>query len=527
MRNWQQWFMVANWIVPTSAIGLLVGVILSPAFKTSITMTVVLGILLFTILMTVRAIKILRSQNIKTLMDKSSGNVTKSLVSACFVIFLVIGLLLPTRNQEPYQLLYDSQVSFEAIVRSDAEYRSAYQRFYVLPKPGSFDLLENNNLKVLVSTDTFQDFTYGDEIQISGKLESIKNFTGDSGRAFAYREYLQVRGVSARIPFANVTKEGIYQPSLRRKLAELKGHYLSILNNKLSEPYSSLAGGITVGANDAMGQVREELFRRVGLTHIVVLSGYNVAIIVIALGSILAFLPYWVALIASVAGIWLFVILVGASTTIVRAGLMATAAVVSRLYGSELQGLTLLSLAVILMVLHNPMIVRFDPSFQLSVLATLGIIVVTPIIEPYFQKIPAKFGLREIIMTTLATQITVVPWIIYLIGDFSLVSPLANVLVLPIVPWAMLGSLLIYLTNPLWSLGIFSLLPVSVTAATHGMLKYVFVIAEYLGNWKLSSISLPPISLLITIISYALIAALLYKLHLVNKSRDLDKSITL
>lgn len=392
-------------------------------------------------------------------------------------------------------------------VVQEAQQREKYQRFVIEVHdqyPGA---------RFMVTTNPYQKIAVGDELIVSGTLESPKDFETDSGRMFTYERYLRARGITGIISFANINKihdvqsEFSIMVSLERRLSNLKSKYLDVLGRYIPEPHSSLAGGITVGANDALGEDIDELFRRVGLTHIVVLSGYNIAIVVIAIGGLLAFMPYWAGATLSFIGIWLFVLLVGASTTVVRAGIMASVAVFSRLYGNQISGLSLLSIAVIIMVALNPLLVAGDPSFQLSVLATLGIIVVAPLIEPYFKFITKKFGIREIIVTSLATQIMVVPWIIYLIGDFSVVAPLVNVLVLPMIPFAMGFAFLTFL------LDYFSAYIASVSSfITYGLLEYVFLVSNLFGNFSYSKIALPPISLPFVGISYLLILFCLTRL---------------
>lgn len=428
------------------------------------------------------------------------------------LIGLVVGGVLPIESVDnTYQPLFGERVEVAGVVSSDTEYRGSYQLFYVKPEIINSVALDTKLPKLLITTDVYQSINYGDRVLVSGVIQPIENFTTDSGRDFSYTQYLLVRGVAGQISYARISPTNAHQSSIRRTLARVKSHYLSILGQRLPEPHVSLAGGITVGANDALGEEIDSQFRRVGLTHIVVLSGYNVAIIILALATVLAFLPYWLAGLVSFSGIWLFVLLVGASTTIVRAGIMASIAVVSRLYGSEISGLSLLSLAVIVMSIHQPLIVVHDPSFQLSVLATLGIVVVAPIIEVYATKLPTRFGWREVIVTTLATQVTVIPWIVYLMGEFSMVSLVANVLVLPIVPLAMAAVFLIYVFHS-W-LGILSSVA---TAISFAALGYIFFIARVIGSWQFASISVPPISFSIIVFVYLVIALLLFKVHTRN-----------
>ena len=416
----------------------------------------------------------------------------KLITVGIIVGFLISGLYQPVAIDSS---LYGKKINVAGVVDSDPEYRETYQRFY----------LKTQDVRLLVSTDMYQKIFIGDHVVVSGELNLPESFVSESGRRFDYVNFPRAKSVVGIVSYATVHK-GIDQPrGIKSRLGQIKRHYLKVIASHIPEPQSSLAGGITVGASDAMGEKSDRLFRRVGLTHIVVLSGYNVAIVVLALSTALAYLPYWLSATVSIGGIWLFVLLVGGSATIVRAGIMTMIAVVSRLYGSQLSGLTLLSLAVILMLVHNPLILLYDPSFQLSVLATIGILVVSPIIDPFFKRIPKKFGLREIVVTTLATQLTVIPWIVYLIGDFSVVSPLANVLVLPIIPIAMASVFLIYVLSTIWIMSIIA------TLISFILLSYIFKVSEFIGSWQYASLTLPPISIWIVGLIYLFIFYVLKK----------------
>src|SRR5690606_14946816 len=210
------------------------------------------------------------------------------------------------------------------------------------------------------------------------------------------------------------------------RLANVREKYVSSIQKILPEPHASLGAGITIGAADTLGEKWENRFRDTGTIQIVVLSGYNVAIVTETTMRLLSFLPLAISSALGAVGILLFVIVTGASATIVRAGIMAAIALFARFTGREASSLRLLALAVVGMLLWNPLILFHDPSFQLSVLATLGLILLTPIVSKYLSWVTEKVGLREIISATLATQIFVLPFLIWMTGNVSLISPVAN-----------------------------------------------------------------------------------------------------
>jgi len=90
------------------------------------------------------------------------------------------------------------------------------------------------------------------------------------------------------------------------------------------------------------------------------------------------------------------------------------------------------------MIFFNPKILRFDLGFQLSFMATLGLAYISPLLEKYLEWLPKKFDLRGIAGATLGAQLAVLPLILYSFGRLSLIAPVANLLILPIIPLAML-----------------------------------------------------------------------------------------
>ena len=138
-----------------------------------------------------------------------------------------------------------------------------------------------------------------------------------------------------------------------------------------------------------------------------------------------------------------FVLLAGAQIAAVRAGSMAVIALIARITYREYDGIRALLLVASLMVLYNPNSVLFSVSFHLSFLATLGLLLFSPIIEKKLHFFPEKLQIRSIVSSTLATQIFLLPYLAYSIGEVSLVGIVANIVILPIIPVAMLfGSLL-------------------------------------------------------------------------------------
>ncbi len=283
---------------------------------------------------------------------------------------------------------------------------------------------------------------------------------------------------------------------------------MSKIKEILAEPYSSLLSGLIVSGREAMPKDILEEFRRAGIIHIVVLSGYNITIIAEFMRRLFQNLFLFarvravsqMAAGASILGIISFVLMTGAEATVVRAAIMVLTVIVAKMFGHNYSASRALLVAGFIMLLENPKILVFDPSFQLSFLATLALIYVVPIIEKYLKIVPEKWGLRVVVSTTLATQLTVLPLLIYSMGDFSLISLPANILVLLVIPPVMLigfiATLIAYIS---------SILALPLAYITHLLLAWILGVSSVLGSLSFASISVPLVPFWLVVLVYLLI----------------------
>ena len=195
--------------------------------------------------------------------------------------------------------------------------------------------------------------------------------------------------------------------SMTSTLYAIKRGFVGNLESALGEPQAALAGGLVVGDKAALGKDLLNDFRIVGLIHIVVLSGFNITIVGIAMRRLLSRLPrIWGIAIGGI-GIALFGILVGGGATVIRSCFMAGIALIADLIRRDYSVERALAFAALIMLIANPLILMHDPSFQLSFLATIGLVLLAGPIEGKLQWIPDKFGMRGTVASCLATQIFV------------------------------------------------------------------------------------------------------------------------
>ena len=276
----------------------------------------------------------------------------------------------------------------------------------------------------------------GDRLLVVSRVELAEDFDG-----FAYREYLERQGVGAiaRARSAEVVAQASGPAAV---LAGLRATLLGGLNDLVPEPEAALGAGILLGVRSAIAPEINDAFATAGLTHVVAISGWNIAIVaalVAAAVQPLARRPggRWTTAAVAAATVGGYVLLTGASPSVVRAALMAAAMLVARLGGSRAHAASALALAALVMLLAAPPVL-WDVGFQLSLLATAGLVWFGAPIERRLHRWPG--WIREPVALTLAAQLTTLPVILVNFERLSLVAPIANVLVVPFVPVAMLFS---------------------------------------------------------------------------------------
>lgn len=355
---------------------------------------------------------------------------------------------------------------------------------------GMVDFKCGGGISVRLKTKLYPRFKYGDSVSFTGKMSRPMNFQSGAGRAFDYAGYLAKDDVfyemkSAVVMIATTT----HNADLSSALFSIRRSFVSNLERTLGEPHAALGDGLVVGEKSALGKNLLDDFRAVGLIHIVVLSGFNITVVAAALRKMLSFLPRVWGITVGGVGIMLFGVMVGGGATVARSCAMAGIALAADLIRRDYQVARALVFAALVMLIQNPMILLHDPSFQLSFLATTGLILLAEPIEGRLGFIPEKFGLRGLVASTFATQIFVSSYILYMMGQISIVGVFANILVLPFIPATML---LIFLTG---ATGFFSH-PISqlIGWSAHLLLSYELFIVEHFARLPFSALHVPAFS---------------------------------
>ncbi len=454
---------------------------------------------LFSLLMLVISVAIFISQRLY--LGKVEGEIM-------ILVLLILAFSLGALRYAIKDFHMEEMPVFTGIVVSEPEVREKNIRFV---------FKSDNGEKVLVSTNLYSDIKYGDEIKIDGKLEKPGIIeTSDAGRPFDYGAYLSKDDIYYTMSFAQVNVISRDNGSaVKAGLLKIKGSFVNKMKSVLVEPESSLLAGLLVSGKQALPASVIDEFKRAGVVHIVVLSGYNIMIVAEFFKRILSFLSLRIASSVSIFGIILFVLMTGASATVVRAAIMALIAVSGKMFGRGYSVHRALLVAGFLMLVENPKILIFDPSFQLSMLATLAMIYVSPIVETYIVKWSVLRGLgeawemKQILSATISTQIFVLPFLLYSMGNVSVVSLISNILILVFIPYTMLvGFIATILT---YASSIFAL---PFTYVSHLLLSWILSVAHLFGNlsWASINVSSSPIWVMLALyVFYVWFLTFLYK----------------
>jgi competence protein ComEC len=334
------------------------------------------------------------------------------------------------------------------------------------------------------------DVYYGERVKIAGILRTPEAFDAGEGREFNYPGFLAAQGIQFQLDRAQFLHgEGFSGNSFVAFSYRVKESFVKGLQAALPEPHAGLAGGITVGDKRALGKAITEEFRTVSLLHIVVLSGYNITIIISWLFARLEWAPRMVRFGTGIFVALFFAVMTGFASASLRAALMALIATSGSLSGRIYKPERALAVVGTGMIVWNPYLLVFDPGFQLSFLATAGLIAFSPIFSQWYARVPELWGMRGILVSSSSAQISVLPLILYQSGALSLVSLPANLLALVAVPYAMLWSAIA-------AIGGVVATPVAtlIGLPAYILLSYVLGIAHTLASVPFAAVLIPAFS---------------------------------
>lgn len=349
--------------------------------------------------------------------------------------------------------------------------------------------------RLLLNVAKFPTYKYGDAIEFEGEIQEPIEFED-----FSYKNYLSRYGIFAVTYYPRDVRllERLDSWTLKRILLVVKNKFEETINKMLPEPHASFLAGLILGAKRGIPDALMEHFNTTGTTHIVAISGYNITIISAFIMKVLqGRVRRQAAFVISVSLIFLFVILTGAQASVIRAAIMGTIVLIA-LNAGRLNSITnSLLLSAVIMLLINPKILTLDIGFQLSFLATMGLVYVSPYLEKIFIWIPNALEIRQSLVMTLSAQVMALPIIVFNFDRLSLIAPLANILILWVIPYTMATGFVA---------GVIGMASLAVGQAISSVswlfLEWQIMVVTWLAEVPLASIDIPETKIEYLIIYY-------------------------
>ncbi|MBI4318283.1 MAG: DNA internalization-related competence protein ComEC/Rec2 [Chloroflexi bacterium] len=425
-------------------------------------------------------------------------------------------LAIPTVDDAALQY-YNGQgtVQVRGVVNSDPELRDKRLSVVVEAEQASIDG-QWRDLKgsMLVYLPRLSHLAYGDTLELTGRLESPPVFDD-----FDYRGYLARQGIHSTMAYPRVRVLGNQGVAPLSWIYAFRKRLSQALDTALTEPQASLAKGILLGIRTSMPQPLLDAFSRTNTTHILAISGWNISLVVSFLCLVGGKLLGRRQMLAfAVGGILLYTTLIGPQPSVVRAAIMGTLLVAASYLGRPSDAIAWLAIAATGMTALNPLLL-WDVGFQLSFVATAGLALLAPTFQSRLSFLPT--WLNESLSATFAAQLATVPVLASTFGQFSPVTFVANLLVMPAMLPIMLLSALASVVGLIWTpLGY---LPASLDWL---FLSYMIGVVEYTASLPLASIAIAGFSFVLFVPYYAALAFLFLALRPLPISAPRPQNLT-
>jgi competence protein ComEC len=325
----------------------------------------------------------------------------------------------------------------------------------------------------------------GDRIQVEGAIRPRPESP--------YGEYLARIGAVGTLTVR--TLEVLPVPEDPRRILEaLRRGAADALAGVLPEPEAGLAAGILIGLRDRVDRDLAAAFTTAGVSHVVAISGWNIAIVAAAVATLAGSLGRRRRSVVTILAIVAYVCLAGASASVVRAAMMAGVVLLARESGRAGRAAAALGWAATLLLIADPELIG-DAGFQLSSLATAGLIAwATPVTDWIDRLARGRLPrwLAESLGVSLAAQAATLPVVLVSFGRLAILSPVVNLAVVPLVAPAMAVGLVALASGVVVQLGAPAAVGAVLAAPGWVILRLLVAIVQVVAAMPFASLTLEP-----------------------------------
>ena len=346
----------------------------------------------------------------------------------------------------------------------------------------------------------------GDRITAEGKIRRPHGYQnpGQIDTALLLRTQGITASLSARRGSVSIESRDDISPweQWMRRAAEIRTHYLERMRAVMPRTDAAAIFAMLFGGYEGIDPALLEAYTTTGIVHILSVSGSHISLIaaVIAWIAVILRLPRWFGAAVVISAIFFYVLLAGMVPPAVRSGMMGGAAFLGLVLGRERDAKYLLLLTGLFMLMVSPLLL-FHISFQLSFLATAGLLFLAPVLAAKMHRLPRLVSMAFSI--TIAAQLMVLPVLAWYFNQVSISALLANLVVVPIVEliiiMGLFAGIVAYLL-PLFGGILF--------AADSVLLGISFELTRALAALPLSKVWLPSMGIVPSVCYYAVILML-------------------
>lgn len=361
--------------------------------------------------------------------------------AACMAFYALGGfeyLYIDNANREKFADYIGKEVTIRGTVAGDPDIKES-RVSYIIKIDEIMSNEEKRWIKGKILLNTLKNketraYKYGQELIFRGRLNAPKGKRNPGG--FDYRGYLAQSGISATIFSRNdniaATKRVRINPIVKLGL-ELRNRIINVVNKSLPQQQAGLLNGMLIGYRGGLSEEVEQAFSDSGLTHLMAVSGANIAFIMMPLIFIFKKMriKQKIANCFLIGILILFVFVTGFSPSVLRAAIMAITVLIGQILRRETDVIASISLAAILLLIYNPGTL-FNIGFQLSFAATFSLVLMYKGIKEWLSFRLMPVFLADVLAATLAAQAGVLPITAYYFNKVSIISVVSNILVVPV-----------------------------------------------------------------------------------------------
>lgn len=323
----------------------------------------------------------------------------------------------------------------------------------------------------------------GDRVRLAGELTRPAGASNSGG--FDYRRYLSSQRIHwlLKVQGTAAVEAAAGPPWTAAALLGRVDNARAFLGARMDKLYPSAQSGymkgLVLGIREDLDPEQFQQFSRLGLTHILAISGLHVAVFLYALGGLLRFarMSRERILLLLMVAVPLYVLLAGASPSVIRAGLMAVLGLLAARLGKLKDGMHLLAAAAVLMLAYDPFFIE-NVSFQLSFIVTIGLVLGVQPVRKAMPKWRKGGSLLDLFAVTLVAQLVSFPVTIYYFNQFHMLSMLANFVLVPFISFVVMpiGAVALLLAIP-WEAG-----GKLLAFASHYANEWTFALVDHLSR---------------------------------------------